>query len=49
MIGRTRVGFKYFFWGMLVGVLFAPNSGKATRAKVMDKAGNLLGSLLGAL
>jgi gas vesicle protein len=37
MIGRTRVGFKYLFWGMIVGLLFAPRSGKETRAKAIDK------------
>ncbi len=37
MIGKTRVGFKYLFWGMVVGVFFAPRSGKETRAKVFGK------------
>ncbi len=37
MIGRTRMGFKYLFWGLVVGVLFAPRSGKETRASVMNK------------
>ena len=35
MIGKTRVGFKYLFWGLVVGVLFAPRSGKETRAKLI--------------
>lgn len=35
MIGRTRVGFKYLFWGMVIGIFFAPRSGKESRAKVV--------------
>ncbi len=47
MIGRTRVGFKYFVWGMMVGILFAPRSGKETRAKVWNKLGSAVDTLLG--
>ena len=39
MIGKTRVGLKYFFWGMVIGILFAPGSGKETRAKLLDDVG----------
>jgi hypothetical protein len=49
MIGRTRVGFKYLFWGMLVGVLLAPRSGKETRAKVWSKLGGALDRVLGMI
>ena len=37
MIGRTRVRFKYLFCGLVIGVLFAPRSGKETRAGVLNK------------
>jgi gas vesicle protein len=47
MIGRTRVGFKYLVWGMMVGILFAPRSGKETRAKLLNKLGNALNTVLG--
>jgi gas vesicle protein len=46
MIGRTRVGFKYLFWGLIIGVLFAPRSGKETRAKVWKKLGGTIDTLL---
>ncbi len=49
MIGRTRVGFKYLFWGMVVGLLFAPRSGKETRAKVMNKLKGGADALLGLI
>jgi gas vesicle protein len=49
MIGRTRVGFKYLVWGMMVGVLFAPRSGKETRAKVWNKLGSALDTVLGLI
>jgi gas vesicle protein len=47
MIGKTRVSFKYLFWGMLVGVLFAPRSGKETRAKLWKKLSEAAGAVLG--
>jgi hypothetical protein len=49
MIGKTRVGFKYLFWGMVVGVIFAPRSGKETRSKLLDKLSHAASSLLGLI
>jgi gas vesicle protein len=49
MIGRTRVGFKYLVWGMMVGILFAPRSGKETRAKVWNKLGGAVDTVLGLI
>jgi gas vesicle protein len=49
MIGRTRVGFKYLFWGMTVGVLFAPRSGKETRARIVEKLKVGADALLGLI
>jgi len=49
MIGRTRVSFKYLFWGMVVGLLFAPRSGKETRAKVINKLKGGADALLGLI
>lgn len=47
MIGRTRVGFKYLFWGLVLGVLFAPRSGKETRGKVVEKLKGAADAVLG--
>lgn len=49
MIGRTRVGFKYLFWGLVIGVLFAPRSGKETRSKLFGKLGGAVDAVLGLL
>ena len=49
MIGKTRVGFKYFFWGMIIGVLFAPRSGKETRGKITGKLGGAVDMVLGLI
>lgn len=49
MIGRTRVGFKYLFWGLMLGVVFAPRSGKETRARIWSKAGKALDTVLGMI
>lgn len=49
MIGKTRVGLKYLFWGMVVGVLFAPRSGKDTRSKLLDKLSHAASAVLGLI
>lgn len=49
MIGRTRVGLKYLFWGMVVGVLLAPRSGKETRAKLVEKLKGGVDALVSAV
>lgn len=49
MIGKTRVGFKYFFWGLMIGVLFAPRSGKENRQKVFGKLGSVFDAVLGLI
>ena len=49
MIGRTRVRFKYLFYGMLIGVLLAPRSGKETRSKWLGKLGGAVDTMLGLL
>ncbi len=32
MLSHTRTAFKYFTYGLLVGLLFAPKSGKDNRS-----------------
>jgi hypothetical protein len=36
MIGRTRVALKFFVYGLLIGLFFAPSSGAETRARVLS-------------
>lgn len=46
MTSRTRVRFKYLFWGLVIGAFFAPRSGKETRAKFLGKAGSAVDFVL---
>ena len=34
MIGRARTALKFFVYGLLIGLLFAPRSGEETRGRV---------------
>ncbi len=36
MIARTRTAMKFFVYGLAVGILFAPRSGKESRGALMD-------------
>jgi len=36
MIGHMRTAMKFFAYGLAIGVLFAPRSGKETRAALFD-------------
>jgi len=47
MIGRTRTAMKFFTYGLLIGLLFAPRSGKETRARILSWATESGKSLLG--
>jgi hypothetical protein len=38
MIARTRTAMKFFTYGLLIGIFFAPRSGKETRKVLMDWA-----------
>lgn len=35
MIDRARASMKFFVYGLLLGLAFAPHSGKETRSRVM--------------
>lgn len=48
MISRTRTAMKFFTYGLILGLLFAPRSGKETRSKLMAWAGDNLKGVLGA-
>lgn len=38
MIGRARTALKFFVYGLLVGLFFAPRSGEETRSQVLSWA-----------
>ena len=47
MIGRARTAMKFFVYGLLAGLLFAPASGQETRGRVLAWAGNTVKEILG--
>ena len=49
MIGRARTALKFFVYGLLVGLLFAPRSGEETRGRVMAWANQAIKDTLGGL
>jgi gas vesicle protein len=46
MIGRARTAAKFFVYGLIVGILFAPRSGAETRAQVIDWASDAVKNVL---
>ena len=36
MFGHARTAVKFFVYGLVIGLLFAPQSGSETRAKAME-------------
>ena len=47
MIARTRTAMKFFTYGLLIGLLFAPRSGKETRGRILSWASESAKSILG--
>lgn len=38
VLARMRTAVKFFTWGLVVGLLFAPNAGSETRARLKQWA-----------
>lgn len=49
MLRVTRTALKYFTYGVLVGLFFAPRPGDETRRAVLDWIGQRVGELSGVL
>ena len=49
MVNRARTAMKFFVYGLLVGVLFAPSSGEETRGRILSWAGRTVKEVLGAV
>ncbi len=47
MVGRARTAMKFFVYGLVVGILFAPRSGAETRQEALDWIGRTVKELLG--
>ena len=48
MFSRVRVAIRFFFVGLVVGVLLAPRSGEQTRRMVRERADRILNDVLDA-
>jgi hypothetical protein len=47
MIARARTALKFFVYGLIVGVLFAPRAGEETRARLMAWFGGAVDETFG--
>ena len=47
MIGRARTALKFFVYGLLIGLLFAPASGAETRGRILTWASQSVKDILG--
>lgn len=49
MLRNARTAVKFFTYGVIVGILFAPQSGAETRKKVFGMLGDTLSESMGAM
>ena len=47
MLGNARTAVKFFVYGLVVGLAFAPRSGAETRREVMNWATDAIRNVLG--
>jgi gas vesicle protein len=47
MIGRTKTAMKFFAYGLAIGILFAPRSGKESRSALLDWVNRTVKETLG--
>jgi gas vesicle protein len=49
MFGHARTALKFFVYGLLAGLLFAPRSGEETRSRVFEWVNQVLKDTMGSL
>ncbi|MDP9357011.1 MAG: YtxH domain-containing protein [Chloroflexota bacterium] len=49
MIGRARTALKFFVYGLLIGLFFAPRSGEETRSRVLAWANQAVKDTMGGI
>jgi len=49
MIGRARTAMKFFVYGLLIGLLFAPRSGDETRGRVLEWLNQMMKDTMGGV
>jgi gas vesicle protein len=47
MFGSARTAVKFFVYGLVIGLLFAPRTGEETRKEVINWASDTLKGLMG--
>lgn len=47
MVSRARTGMKFFVYGLVLGLLFAPASGQETRGRLISWVGDTVKNILG--
>lgn len=47
MFGRTRVATKFFAYGLIIGIMFAPGSGAENRERLKSWVMDLVGQVRG--
>lgn len=47
MFGRTRVATKFFTYGLIIGILFAPGSGAENRERLKSWVKEMAGQVRG--
>ena len=47
MLGRARTALKFFVYGLLIGLFFAPRSGEETRSQVLAWANQTFKDVVG--
>ena len=48
MIARGRIALKFFVYGLVLGLLFAPASGSDSRSRLFEWIGDHVGALFSA-
>ena len=49
MIGRARTAVKFFVYGLVLGLLFAPRSGEETRGRVLAWVNQAIKDTIGGI
>ncbi len=49
MFGHARTAVKFFVYGLLIGLFFAPKSGAETRAEAIDWAMSSIKKVMGSV
>ena len=49
MFGKARTAVKFFFYGLVIGIFFAPRSGAESRAEALECVSGAFKKVLGSV